>query len=104
MCDEQVLGEPGAGHAGGAVHGRGGDMRSCCLHQVPGGHPLHLEQVGQRYGGDQSHQGHLQEGAQPPTRHSHRVQGPQRQHQVSAHPASQVTILKWSPIMRIRMC
>ena len=34
MCDEQVLGEPGAGHAGGAVHGRGGDMRSCRLHPV----------------------------------------------------------------------
>ena len=34
-----VLGELGAGHARRAVHGRGGDLRRCCLHQVPGGHP-----------------------------------------------------------------
>ena len=34
-----VLGELGAGDARRAVHGRGGDLWRCCLHQVPGGHP-----------------------------------------------------------------
>jgi hypothetical protein len=29
-----VLGEPGAGHAGGAVHGGGRDMRGRRIHQV----------------------------------------------------------------------
>jgi hypothetical protein len=30
----EVLGEPGAGHAGGAVHGGGRDMRGRRIHQV----------------------------------------------------------------------
>ena len=33
-----VLGEPGLGHAGRAVHGGRGDLRRRRLHQVPGGH------------------------------------------------------------------
>ena len=33
-----VLGEPGVGHAGRAVHGGRGDLRRRRLHQVPGGH------------------------------------------------------------------
>ena len=33
-----VLGKPGVGHAGRAVHGGRGDLRRCRLHQVPGGH------------------------------------------------------------------
>jgi hypothetical protein len=32
-----VLGEPGAGHAGGAVHGGGRDMRGRRIHQVSHG-------------------------------------------------------------------
>ena len=33
-----VLGKPGLGHAGRAVHGGRGDLRCRRLHQVPGGH------------------------------------------------------------------
>ena len=33
-----VLGKPGLGHAGRAVHGGRGDLRRRRLHQVPGGH------------------------------------------------------------------
>ena len=33
-----VLGKPGVGHAGRAVHGGRGDLRRRRLHQVPGGH------------------------------------------------------------------
>ena len=33
-----VLGKPGVGHAGRAVHGGRGDLRRRRLYQVPGGH------------------------------------------------------------------
>ncbi len=52
------------------------------LARASGGHPVHLEPHRQRLCGDESHQGHLQEGAQPPARDSHRVQGSQRFNQV----------------------
>ena len=39
-----MLGEPGAGDAGRAVHGGGGGVRRRGVHQVPGGHSQHLEQ------------------------------------------------------------
>ena len=40
---EPVLGELGAGHAGRAVYGGGGDLRGRRQHQVPGGNSQHLE-------------------------------------------------------------
>ncbi|CAF91364.1 unnamed protein product [Tetraodon nigroviridis] len=45
---QSLLGEHHPGHAGGAVHGGGGDLRRRGLHTLPGGHPVHLEQNLQR--------------------------------------------------------
>ena len=33
-----LLGEPDPGHAGGAVHGGGGDLWCCCVRALPGTH------------------------------------------------------------------
>lgn len=68
-----VLGEPGAGHAGRAVHGGGGGVRGSGQRQVPGGHPQHLEQDRLRHRRHRSHQGHLQEGSQSCFVNSHRI-------------------------------
>jgi len=76
-----LLGEPHPRHAGGTVHGRGGDLRRRHFRPLSGGHLVAVEPDGGRPADGVSHQGHAEARAQPAGEHNHGVQDARGQSQ-----------------------